>query len=486
MAARSPREVYQSPLVGRYTSEEMQLVFSDNFKFGTWRKVWLALAEAQHELGLRQVTGEMVEEMRQALEEPIDYKFVAAREKKIRHDVMAHADEFRRQLDTAEGIVHLGATSMDVGDNTELVQHREALKLIKTRLVGTIANLAGFAEEHKGLATLGYTHYQPAQPTTIGKRTTLYIQDLLWDLEQIEGMEERVVVGRGLKGATGTQASFLKLFDGNSARVKKLDRLFAKKLGFQGTMPVTGQTYSRKIDYLAAVALGGIGASAHKFAVDLRLLSNLKVMEEPFGREQTGSSAMPYKRNPMRSERMTGLARLLMSLPTDFALIHGAQWLERTLDDSAEKRILVAEGYLTADAVLNLYQNVSDGMVVYPAQVERHLKDELPFMASEEILMEACTKGADRQEAHEIIKQHSVEAGLQVKQYGRPNDLFERLVGDERLGLDKAYLDGLLADPGRFTGRAREQTEEFLIEHVRPVLDKYSGLIESAKAEVSV
>jgi len=486
MGEQDSRDVYQSPLVGRYTSEKMQHVFSDNFKFGTWRRVWVALAEAQHEMGLKQVTGEMVEEMKRAANEPIDYGFAAAREKEIRHDVMAHADEFRRHLPTAKGIVHLGATSMDVGDNAELIQHREALRLVKTRLVGTVANLAKFASQYNGLATLGYTHFQPAQPTTVGKRATLYAQDLLWDLEQVEAMEGRVAIGRGLKGATGTQASFLKLFDDDDEAVRELDELFARKLGFEGTMPVTGQTYSRKIEYLMAAALGGIGSSAHKFAVDMRLLSNLKVMEEPFAKAQTGSSAMAYKRNPMRSERMTGLARQLMTLPTDFAFIHGEQWMERTLDDSAQMRILVAEGYLTADAVLNLYQDISDGMVVYPAQIERHLRNELPFMATEEILMEACKGGADRQAMHEILKQHSVAAGNEVKQHARPNDLMDRLAGDERLGLSRTYLEGLLADPRRFTGIAVEQTEAFLRDYVGPVLDRYSGLVGTTSGDVKV
>jgi adenylosuccinate lyase len=480
------RDIYQSPLVGRYSSIEMQRIFGDGFKFETWRKIWLALAEAQHELGITQVSGEMVEEMRRAVGETIDFDFVAKRERAIRHDVMAHADEFRTHLNLAKGIVHLGATSMDVGDNAELIQHREALKLVKAGLVGTIANLARFADEHKGLVTLGYTHFQSAQPTTIGKRTTLYLQDLLWDLEQIEAVETRVAVARGLKGATGTQASFLELFDGNREKVYLLDRLFAEKLGFNGVMPVTGQTYSRKIDYLVAAALAGIGGSAHKFAVDLRLASNFKILEEPFEKSQTGSSAMPYKRNPMRSERMTGLARVLMGLPSEMAAIHGGQWFERTLDDSAEKRRAVAEGYLTADAVLILYRNITNGVVVYPAQIARHLRDELPFMATEEILIEACKRGADRQEAHEIIKQHAVEAGRQVKEYGRPNDLLDRLAGDSRLGLDREYLEGLMADPSRFAGLAPYQTEDFLREHVQPVLERYSDLIGAAKGEVKV
>ncbi|MBU0907550.1 MAG: adenylosuccinate lyase [Nanoarchaeota archaeon] len=486
MVAQDPRDIYQSPLVSRYTSWAMQHVFSDNNKFGLWRRVWLALAEAQHEKGLARVTGEMVEEMRAAIDELIDWDFVAAREKEIRHDVMAHADEFRRHLPTAKGIVHLGATSMDIGDNTELIQHRQALGLIKPRLIATIANLARFAEEHKGLVTLAYTHYQPAQPTTVGKRTTLYIQDLLFTLDDIERVEGLVSTARGLKGATGTQASFLELFDGDEEKVRQLDDLFSRKLGFDETMPVTGQTYSRAIDYRVAAALGGLGGAAHKFAVDLRLLSNLKVMEEPFEKDQTGSSAMPYKRNPMRAERMTGLSRELMSLPGKLAAVHGEQWLERTLDDSAQKRIVVAEGYLTADAVLNLYQNISKGMVVYPAQIEGHLRNELPFMAVEEMLMEACKKGADRQVVHELLKGHSVEAGRQVKEHGRPNDLLDRVAGDSRIGLDGAYLDGLISRPGRFAGMAASQTERFLADYVAPVLSRYGGMASRVDGEIKV
>jgi len=462
----------------------MQRIFSDDFKFRTWRRCWIALAEAQMELGLEQVTSEMIEELK-AYQNFIDYEVVRKKEKEIRHDVMAHVYEYGLRCPTAKGIIHLGATSQFVGCNTDLIQQREALKLIKVDLVNTIYNLARFAEKHKDLVTLGFTHYQPAQPTTVGKRNTLYINDLLFDLNQIENVEG-LVMARGTKGTVGTQASYLELFDNDYEKVKELDRLVSEKLGFEGSFPVTGQTYTRKLDTIIAKTLAGTGESAHKFAVDLRLLSNLKMQEEPFAKGQTGSSAMAYKRNPMRSERMTGLTEKLMNLSVDFAHIHANQWFERTLDDSAIRRMDIPQMFLLANAVLKLYQNITDGMVVYPAQIRRHLNQELPFMTTEAILMDLSKKGHDRQEMHEIIKKHSVAAGKVVKEKGKPNDLFDRLAKDQSIPVDKRYLNSLLESPQRFAGPAAQQTEEFLQENVQPVLDKYQDLIGKSDSTINV
>ncbi|MBC8500544.1 MAG: adenylosuccinate lyase [Nanoarchaeota archaeon] len=477
-------DVYQEPLVSRYTDKAMQRIFSDDFKFRTWRRCWIALAEAQMELGLEQVTPEMVEELK-AYQNFIDYEVVRKKEEEIRHDVMAHVYEYGLRCPTAKGIIHLGATSQFVGCNTDLIQQREALKLIKVDLVNTIYNLARFAEKYKNLVTLGFTHYQPAQPTTVGKRNTLYINDLLFDINQIENVEG-LVMARGAKGTVGTQASYLELFDNDYEKVKELDRLVSEKLGFEGYFPVTGQTYTRKLDTIIAKTLAGTGESAHKFAVDLRLLSNLKMQEEPFAKGQTGSSAMAYKRNPMRSERMTGLTEKLMNLSVDFAHIHANQWFERTLDDSAIRRMDIPQIFLLANAVLKLYQNITDGMVVYPAQIRRHLKQELPFMATETILMDLSKKGHDRQEMHEIIKIHSVAAGKAVKEKGKPNDLFERLAADPAIPVSRKYLDELLKNPERFAGAAAQQTEEFLQENVQPVLDKYQDLIGKSDSTINV
>ena len=478
------RSIYQEPLVSRYTSPAMQELFSEQFKFTTWRKCWVALAEAQLELGLDLVTEEMVNELRANVAN-IDYDVAAKKEKEIRHDVMAHVYEYGTKCPTAEAIIHLGATSQFVVCNTDLIVQREALKLLKKALVNVIANLAVFCREHAGLPTLGFTHYQPAQPTTVGKRNTLYIQDLLMDLDYVEHLEKQVKA-RGAKGTVGTQATFLELFNNDHQKVRQLDRLVSEKLGFSEIFEVTGQTYPRKLDMKTAETLAGIGASAHKFAVDMRLLSNLKVQEEPFAKKQVGSSAMAYKRNPMRSERMTGLARKLMGLPANFSATAGNQWFERTLDDSAIRRMDMAQCFLLTDAILKLYVNITSDMVVYPKQIDRYLKAELPFMATEKILMACVEKGESRQDMHEVIRDHSVAAGLDVKEKGLDNNLLERLGRDERIPFSDEELNGLIGNYSEFTGRAAEQTVEYLEEVVAPVLDKHADLIGGLDATLNV
>ncbi len=479
------KDVYQDPLVSRYTDKEMQKIFSENFKFRAWRMCWIALAEAQMELGLKQVTKEMVEELKKAAEEEIDYKIAEEKEKEIRHDVMSHVYEFGLHCPKAKGIIHLGATSQFVGDNTDLIQMREALEIIKKDLVNTINNLAKFADKYKSLVTLGYTHSQPAQPTTIGKRVTLYIQDLLMDLKQIE-FAESMMKARGEKGTVGTQASYLELFNGDYEKTKQLDLLVSRKLGFKDSFSVSGQTYTRKFDTIIAKALSGIGESANKFAVDLRLMSTFKIMEEPFEENQTGSSAMAYKRNPMRCERMTSLCRKLINLPIDFSHTHANQWFERTLDDSAIRRIILPQLFLLTNAILKLYQNISEGMIVFDEQIKKYLREELPFMATESILMELVKNGKDRQEMHQIIKEHSFEAAKTVKLEGKANDLFERLLKDTRLQLDKEFLNSLIEKPERFAGAAAIQTEEYLKNEVEPILVKYSDFIGKSDSEIRV
>jgi adenylosuccinate lyase len=478
------RAIYQEPLVSRYTSVEMQELFSERFKFTNWRRCWVALAEAQYELGLELVTREMVDELKSHIND-IDFDIAAAKEKEIRHDVMAHVYAYGLQCPKAEPIIHLGATSQFVVCNTDLIIQKKALQLIKKALINVIANLANFCRDYKDMATLGFTHYQPAQPTTVGKRNTLYIQDLLLDLAYIENLEEQVKA-RGAKGTVGTQATFLELFQGDHGKVRELDRLVSKKLGFASVFAVTGQTYPRKLDMKTAETLAGIGASAHKFAVDMRLLSNLKVQEEPFAKKQVGSSAMAYKRNPMRSERMTGLARKLMGLPANFAATSANQWFERTLDDSAIRRMDMAQSFLLTDAILKLYVNITSDMVVYPKQIERYLKAELPFMSTEKILMACVERGRSRQEMHEVIREHSVAAGLAVKEQGVENDLLERLAGDERVPFDQGELEALIGNYQEFTGRAAEQTEEFLAEVVAPVLEKYQDLVGGVDSSLKV
>lgn len=477
--------VYQEPLVSRYTSREMQYLFSEEKKFTTWRKCWLALAEAQYELGLTDlISVEMLDEMRANLDN-IDYRLAQEKEREIRHDVMAHVFEFGTKCPRAEGIIHLGATSQFVVCNTDLMIQKEAMQLIRNGLLTVISQLASFCERYKALPTLGYTHYQPAQPTTVGKRNTLYLQDVLLDLKSLDRFVTDMAA-RGAKGTVGTQATFLELFQGDHDKVRKLDELVARKLGFTGTLPVTGQTYSRKLDIKLIEVLAGIGATAHKFAVDLRLLSNLKVQEEPFAEKQTGSSAMAYKRNPMRSERMTGLARKLMGLCADFYATYANQWFERTLDDSAIRRMDIPQAFLLTDAILKLFVNISANMVVYPNQINKHLEAELPFMTTEKILMEAVARGCSRQKMHEIIKEHSVTAGYVVKQEARDNDLLERLAADDRIPLNRSELDRLTGDYAQFTGRAARQTEEYLQEHVYPLLAQNKDSLVMVDADLSV
>ena len=479
------REIYQEPLVSRYTSREMQELFSERTRIQTWRRCWIALAEAQNELGLSDlVTREMIDELKEHAPD-IDFDLAASKEKEIRHDVMAHVFAYGRKCPKAEPIIHLGATSQYVVCNTDLILQKKALQMVKRSLVNVIANLANFANKYKDLATLGYTHYQPAQPTTVGKRTTLYIQDLLLDLDYLEYLEKQIKA-RGAKGTVGTQATFLELFKGNHTKVRQLDQLVAAKLGFDQYFPVTGQTYPRKLDMKTAETLAGIGASAHKFAVDLRLLSNLKVQEEPFAQKQVGSSAMAYKRNPMRSERMTGLARKLMGLTADFSATYANQWFERTLDDSAIRRMDIPQAFLLTDAILKLYINISSDMVVFPKQIEKHLLQELPFMATEKILMAGVEKGKSRQDLHEIIKRHSIAAGKIVKEEGKDNDLLHRLAADEGVPFTLPDLEGMVSNFQQFTGRAKEQTEEYLQEVVLPRLEPFKDVLGQVDAELSV
>lgn len=478
-------DIYQEPLVSRYTSREMQELFSEKTKFTTWRKCWVALAEAQYELGLTDIISpEMIEQMKANVDN-IDYALAKEKESQIRHDVMAHVYEFGTKCPLAEPIIHLGATSQYVVCHTDLIVQKKALTFIKNAVLQVIKNLADFADTHKALPTLGFTHYQPAQPTTVGKRNTLYIQDLIMDLEYIDTLLGQIKA-RGAKGTVGTQATFIELFKGDHEKVRLLDKLVAEKLGFSDVFDVTGQTYTRKLDMKTAETLAGVGASAHKFAVDLRLLSNLKVQEEPFAANQTGSSAMAYKRNPMRSERLTGLARKLMGLPANFASTFSNQWFERTLDDSAIRRMDIPQAFLLTDAILKLYVNITSNMVVFPKQIERHLRNELPFMATEVILMEAVEKGESRQEMHEVVKEHSLAAGKVVKEEGLDNDLLVRLAEDSRIPFSLEELNGLVGDYTKFTGRAPEQTAEYLAEVVYPLIEKYKDEMQEIDSSLSV
>ncbi len=463
------REIYQEPLVSRYTSAQMQFLFSDQNKFATWRRCWLALAEAQYELGLTAlITPEMLAEMRANVDN-IDFAIAAAKEREIRHDVMAHVYEYGLKCPQAAGIIHLGATSQFVVCNSDLIIQKQAMELIRSALLHAVSNLADFCEQQKAQPTLGYTHYQPAQPTTVGKRNTLYLQDLVMDLESIDFYVSQQKA-RGAKGTVGTQATFLELFKGDHDKVRKLDRRVAEKLGFTDVFAVTGQTYTRKLDIKLAETLAGIAATTHKFATDLRLLSNLKVQEEPFAANQTGSSAMAYKRNPMRSERLCGLARKLMNLTVNFTATAGSQWFERTLDDSAIRRMDIPQAFLLTDAILRIFNNISSDMVVYPKQIEKYLSQELPFLATEKILMLAVEKGRSRQEMHEVIKEHSIAAGLNVKEQAGENDLLARLAADSRIPFTAEELQAIIADSSQFTGRAEAQTEEYLAEVIRPLL----------------
>lgn len=460
---------YRNPLVERYASQEMTRIFSDEFKFGMWRRLWLALAESEKELGI-DISDEAIAAMRANLD-TLDLARAAELEKKLRHDVMAHVHHFGEVAPAARPYIHLGATSAYVTDNTELLQHREALLLVRQRLIAAIAALADFAREYRDLPTLGYTHFQPAQPTTVGKRACLWLQDFVIDVEEIEHRLSTLRF-RGVRGTTGTEASFVELFDGDGAKVDELNRRIAAKLGFERLYGVTGQTYTRKSDYAFLATLAGLATSASKYAHDLRLLQHLKEIEEPYETHQIGSSAMAYKRNPMRAERITALARHVIALTMDPAFTAATQWLERTLDDSANRRIAIPEAYIATDAILLLVHNVSAGLVVRPAVIRKHLMDELPFMATEPILMRAVKAGGDRQELHERIRQHSVAAANRVKDEGAPNDLIERIASDPAFGLSRAAIEDTL-DPARHTGRAAEQVDQFLETHVAPVLARY-------------
>lgn len=459
---------YESPLGQRYAGKEMQQLFSQDKKFKTWRKLWIALAESEKELGL-DITQEQIDELK-AHAEDINYNVAKEREKIVRHDVMSHVYAYGEQCPNAKGIIHLGATSCFVGDNTDLIIMYEALELVKKKLVNVLAELEKFALEYKDLPVLAFTHFQPAQPTTLGKRAAIWAQDLLMDYEDICYLLENKKL-RGCKGTTGTQASFMELFDNDEDKVKKLDQMVADKMGYKESYPVSTQTYSRKVDSRILNALGAIAQSAHKFSNDIRLLQNLKEVEEPFEKGQIGSSAMAYKRNPMRSERMASLANYVIADTLNPAIVAATQWFERTLDDSANKRISIPEAFLAIDGILDLYLNITDGLVVYPKVIESHLMKELPFMATEMILMDAVKAGGDRQELHEHIRVHSMEAGKMVKVEGKENDLLERIAHDDAFPQDMEQLKSIMS-PENFVGRAPNQTVEFFRDYIDPILEK--------------
>ena len=459
---------YESPLGQRYAGKEMQQLFSQDKKFKTWRKLWIALAESEKELGL-DITQEQIDELK-AHAEDINYDVAKEREKIVRHDVMSHVYAYGEQCPNAKGIIHLGATSCFVGDNTDLIIMYEALELVKKKLVNVLAELEKFALEYKDLPVLAFTHFQPAQPTTLGKRAAIWAQDLLMDYEDICYLLENKKL-RGCKGTTGTQASFMELFDNDEDKVKKLDQMVADKMGYKESYPVSTQTYSRKVDSRILNALGAIAQSAHKFSNDIRLLQNLKEVEEPFEKGQIGSSAMAYKRNPMRSERMASLANYVIADTLNPAIVAATQWFERTLDDSANKRISIPEAFLAIDGILDLYLNITDGLVVYPKVIESHLMKELPFMATEMILMDAVKAGGDRQELHEHIRVHSMEAGKMVKVEGKENDLLERIAHDDAFPQDMEQLKSIMS-PENFVGRAPNQTVEFFRDYIDPILEQ--------------
>ena len=458
---------YESPFSSRYASEEMQYVFSQDNKFKTWRKLWIALAKAEKALGIN-ITDEQIAEL-EANKDNINYEIAREREKLVRHDVMSHVYAYGTQCPKAKGIIHLGATSCYVGDNTDVIIMTEALKLVRRKLLNVLAELAAFADKYKNLPTLAFTHFQPAQPTTVGKRAALWMMELKLDLDDLDYLIGSMRL-LGSKGTTGTQASFLELFDGDHERCRRLDQRIAEKMGFEGCYPVSGQTYSRKVDSRVLSVLAGIAQSAHKFSNDIRLLQHLKEVEEPFEKNQIGSSAMAYKRNPMRSERIASLANYVMSDMMNPMLVASTQWFERTLDDSANKRLSIPEGFLAVDGILDLYLNVVDGLVVYPKVIEKHLMAELPFMATENIMMDAVKAGGDRQELHERIRQLSMEAGKNVKEQGGDNNLLELIAADPAFGLSLEDLKKAM-EPSRYVGRAPRQVEEFLEEVIRPVLE---------------
>ena len=472
---------YVSPLSERYASKEMQYIFSPDMKFRTWRRLWIALAETEKELGLN-ITQEQIDELK-AHAEDINYDVAKERERQVRHDVMSHVYAYGVQCPKAKGIIHLGATSCYVGDNTDIIVMTEALKLVKKKLVNVIAELSAFADKYKDQPTLAFTHFQPAQPTTVGKRATLWTQEFLLDLEDLE-----YVLGTmkllGSKGTTGTQASFLELFDGDQETIDKIDPMIAEKMGFKECYPVSGQTYSRKVDTRVANILAGIAASAHKMSNDIRLLQHLKEVEEPFEKSQIGSSAMAYKRNPMRSERIASLSRYVMVDALNPAITSATQWFERTLDDSANKRLSIPEGFLAIDGILDLCLNVVDGLVVYPKVIEKHMMAELPFMATENIMMDAVKAGGGRQELHERIRELSMEAGKTVKVEGKDNNLLELIAADPAFNLSLEDLQRSM-DPKKYIGRAKEQTERFVNTVVQPILDSHKELL-GVKAEINV
>lgn len=476
------KDTYESPLSARYASKEMKYIFSPDKKFRTWRKLWIALAESEKELGLP-ITQEQIDELK-AHADDINYEVAQEREKIVRHDVMSHVYAYGVQCPNAKGIIHLGATSCYVGDNTDIIIMTEGLNLIRNKLITVIRNLSKFADEYKALPTLAFTHFQPAQPTTVGKRATLWLQELLMDLEDVEYQLSKAKL-LGSKGTTGTQASFLELFDGDHEKCKMLDHKIAEKMGYKACFPVSGQTYSRKLDSQFLNVLAGIAQSAAKFSNDIRLLQHLKEVEEPFEKNQIGSSAMAYKRNPMRSERIGSLSRYVMVDVLNGYFTTATQWFERTLDDSANKRLSIPEAFLAVDGILSLYANVADGLVVYPKVIEQRLRKELPFMATENIMMDAVKKrGADRQQLHEKIREHSMAASRVVKVEGGENDLLERIAADEAFGVTLEELEHILK-PENYTGRAKEQTEDFLNECIKPVLEKYAD-VESDKPEINV
>ena len=472
---------YQSPLSERYASREMQYIFSPEKKFRTWRKLWIALAEAEKELGLP-ITQEQIDELK-AHKDDINFDVAKEREKLVRHDVMSHVYAYGLQCPNAKGIIHLGATSCYVGDNTDIILMTEALKLVRKKLVNVMAELASFAEKYKDQPTLAFTHFQPAQPTTVGKRATLWLMELKLDLDDLDYVISSMKM-LGSKGTTGTQASFLELFDGDHEKCRKADQMIAEKMGFTGCFPVSGQTYSRKVDSRVLSVLAGIAQSAHKFSNDIRLLQHLKEVEEPFEKNQIGSSAMAYKRNPMRSERIASLANYVMADMMNPMLVASTQWFERTLDDSANKRLSIPEGFLAVDGILDLYLNVVDGLVVYPKVIEKRLMSELPFMATENIMMDAVKAGGDRQELHERIRELSMEAGRNVKAEGRDNNLLELIAADPSFNLTLEELKKTM-DPKKYVGRAPQQVEEFLDEVIRPVLEENKDLL-GVKAEINV
>lgn len=475
------RDVYESPLSERYADKQMKYLFSPDMKFRTWRRLWIALAQSEMELGLP-ITQEQIDELK-AHKDDINYEVAQEREKLVRHDVMSHVYAYGEQCPKAKGIIHLGATSCYVGDNTDVIIMTEALKLIQNKLVTVIKELSVFSDRYKDLPTLAFTHFQPAQPTTVGKRAALWIQDLLMDLEDVEYQLSKAKL-LGSKGTTGTQASFLELFDGDHEKVKELDCKIAQKMGYSGCFAVSGQTYSRKLDYQMLSILSGIAQSAAKFSNDIRLLQHLKEVEEPFEKNQIGSSAMAYKRNPMRSERIASLSRYVIADALNPAMTASTQWFERTLDDSANKRISVAEAFLAVDGILNLYANVADGLVVYPKVIEQRLRKELPFMATENIMMDAVKRGADRQVLHERVRVHSMAASKVIKEEGGENDLLQRIASDPAFGVSLEQLHQIIS-PERYVGRAPQQTTEFLNGPVKEALARYEGMTLE-KAEINV